>query len=626
MMISRRILGVVLLATASALVACDDDSVTGPGFTCDVTNPVKDLLVRSSLSTIFVHSPVLASDTAQVGAIATNRLGDVRTDVPLNYKSSDTTVAVVDDQGVVQGRRPGTARITVSACGKSSSTQVTVVASVARVVITPASDTVVAGDSASVVARAFAPDGSRVQNVKFAFSSSSASVIAVQTSDSTASFATSSAGTATLTATGEGTAGTASLLILPRIFLAGTAASNTIDVGDSYACGLISLGHGYCWGLSNYGQLAAATDSTCFSGIDTEVVQGDSVVAADKPCSLAPLRISSEIDFATISAGDSTGCAVSVAGRAYCWGSGLFGQIGNGHTGSVTTPTLVTSALTFTSVSAGGTHACGIAAGVGYCWGHDDFGQLGDARRINSTTPIPVVTGAGPMSFASISAGFRHTCGIASDGTAYCWGNNEFGQLGNGTNSVSEMPTAVAGGLRFAMISSGGDHTCGVSTTGTAYCWGDNAFGQLGIGSTGGGSTVPVAVAGVPAMARISASSGSRALDPASGGFIKPNGRGHTCGLTTAGAVFCWGDDTDLQLGRGQFTGGGGVSGTPQVVATGERPAAATFTSVSTGSQSSCAVASDGNAYCWGSNVFGGLGNTLQAAYRGQPQRVATPR
>jgi len=158
-------------------------------------------------------------------------------------------------------------------------------------------------------------------------------------------------------------------------------------------------------------------------------------------------------------------------------------------------------------------------------------------------------------------------------------------------------------------------------------CWGDNASGQLGNGGVSGPVPVPGAVLGAPAFTRISASTGTRSLMPPT--FVAQSkliGRGHTCGLTAAGAVFCWGDDFDLQLGRGQFSGSGSVGVTAAQVVQGERSAGVTFTSVSTGSRHSCAVASDGNAYCWGSNVGGALGNTLQAAFRGQPQRVATPR
>lgn len=625
-MIARKSLTIVTLVVAVGLAACNEEAVTGPGFVCDVTNPVRDILLSPSSAQILVHSPALSSDTVRLQAVATNRLGSARSDVLVKFSSSDTSIATVDTLGVVSARKPGSARITASACGESSSAQITIVASVARVSVSPASDTVIAGDTAFVVARAFGPDDSQISGARFTFGASNSSVTVIQTSDSTAKFATSAAGSSTLSATSEGTLGTGALLILSRVFLAGTAIANAIDVGDATACGLITLGHGFCWGLNSHGQIGAKTDSTCFAGTDPGTVVNDSLKTTAVPCSLVPLAISHDIDFATISAGDSTGCGISVAGRAYCWGAGIHGEIGNGLTADRAAPVLVTSAIPFTSISVGGGHVCAIATGgFAYCWGSDDNGQLGDARLVNSTTPIPVSGGGGPATFASISAGFRHSCAVAFDGTGYCWGNNDFGQLGNGSTSSSDTPVQVAGSLGFLSISAGGDHSCGILAGGGAVCWGSNVDGQLGKGSVGDTSLVPVAVAGGLSFTRISASTGTRTLD-SKGSPFKKLGHGHTCALTAAGAVFCWGDDTDLQLGRGQFTGGNGVSGTPAPVFNGERPASAAFTSISTGSRHSCAVANDGNAYCWGSNVFGGLGNTLQAAFRGFPQRVATPR
>ena len=628
-MINRKWLTTAILAAGLGLAACDEDDVTGPGFVCDVTNPVADLLLGPSSSTVLVHSPALSSDTVRLVAIATSRFGTARDDVSIRFESSDTTVATVDTLGIVQAKRPGTVRITASACGESRSADVTVIASVSRVEVTPATDTVIAGDTAFVRARAFAPNGAQVQNVKFTFGASNPSVTVIQTSDSTAKFATSAAGTVSLTATGEGKVGSSSLLVLARIFLPGTALVNTIDVGDATGCGLITLGHAFCWGFNDHGQIGAQSDSTCFKGTDAGTVVNDSLVTTALPCSLVPLAISREIDFTTISSGDSTGCAISVEGRAYCWGLGRHGEIGNGVTADRGVPSLVTSGLTFTSISVGGNHVCALATGgAAYCWGEDQFGQLGDNRTINSTTPIPVSGGGGPAVFASISAGFRHSCGVTAAGAGFCWGDNSFGQLGNGTaGGFADTPVGVAGGFTWAFISAGGDHTCGITTAGAAFCWGDNASGQLGNGGVSGPVATPGAVVGAPAFTRISASTGTRTLAPPA--LVLPNktlGRGHTCGLTAAGAVFCWGDDFDLQLGRGQFSGSNGVGVTAVQVVNGERPAAATFTSVSTGSRHSCAVASDGNAYCWGSNVGGALGNTLQAAFRGQPQKVATPR
>ncbi len=632
---NRRIFTLALVALAAGLTSCDEQTVTGPGYVCDVTNPVRDILVSPPNGTVLVHSPALASDTIQVLAVATNRVGGARTDVVIKYTSSDPFTATVDSAGVVHALHAGTTKITASACGESSTAQINVVTNVARIDVSPVSDTLVAGDTAHVQARAFAPDGSPVPNVKFIFTPSGtvgSSLTVIQTSDSTASYVTSAAGSALLVATGEGVNGAASLLVLTRQFLAGSMLTNTIDVGDATACGLITLGHAYCWGLDNHGQIGIATDRVCFPGTDPGAIVEDSVKTTALPCSLEPGRISREIDFATISAGDSTGCGISTAGRAYCWGMGRHGELGNGLPGDASKPGIVSSTVTFTSVSVGGSHACGIAtSGIAYCWGSDQFGQLGDARLVNSTTPIPVATGNGPTVFASISAGFRHTCGVTASGDAYCWGDNTFGQVGDGSSGAGDfvdMPTLVVGGLSFASISAGGDHTCGITTGGAAFCWGDNTVGQLGNGSVGGASVVPTSVAGAPAFTRISASTGTRTIPPFPALPIpfKLFGRGHTCALTAAGAVWCWGDDTDLQLGRGQYTGGSGLSGSAQQVSNGEKPGSAVFTSISTGSRSSCAVANDGNAYCWGSNVHGALGNTLQAAFRGQPQKVANPR
>ncbi|MEO8576162.1 MAG: Ig-like domain-containing protein [Gemmatimonadales bacterium] len=618
-----------IIAVGLGLSACDEDTITGPGFVCDVTNPVRDVFLAPSATTVLVHSPALPSDTVRLAAVATSRLGTARNDVAIEFKSSDPTVATVDTLGIVHALKAGTAKITATACGESASANVTVIASVSRVALTPASDTVIAGDTAFITARAFDPSGAQVQNVKFTFGASNPSVTVIQTSDSTAKFATSTAGTVSLSATGEGASGNSNLLILSRVFLPGAASTvSTLDVGDATGCGLITLGRAFCWGFNGHGQLGAVSDSTCFKGTDAGTVVNDSLITTAIPCSLVPLAISREIDFSSISSGDSTGCAISTTGRAYCWGLGKNGQIGNGNTADRGAATLVTTALAFTSISVGGNHTCALATGgTAYCWGDDTFGQLGDNRTVSSTTPIPVSGGGGPAVFASISAGFRHSCGVTAAGAGFCWGSNEFGQLGDGsTGGFSDTPVGVAGGFTWAFISAGGDHTCGITTAGSAMCWGDNASAQLGNGGVSGPVPVPGAVAGAPAFTRISASTGTRTLAPPALVNFNKAGRGHTCGLTAAGAVFCWGDDSDLQLGRGQFSGSNGVGTTAVQVVQGERAAGVTFTSISTGSRHSCAVGSDGNAYCWGSNVGGALGNTLQAAFRGQPQKVATPR
>ena len=134
-----------------------------------------------------------------------------------------------------------------------------------------------------------------------------------------------------------------------------------------------------------------------------------------------------------------------------------------------------------------GDHTCGLtSAGAAYCWGWNNFGQLGTGSHTNSTTPVPV---AGGLTFSTLAAGSAHTCGLTSAGPAYCWGDDNYGQLGNGATPVNEgisTPVAVAGGLTFSALAAGSVHTCGVTSAGAAYCWGWDGFGQLGTGSTGG--------------------------------------------------------------------------------------------------------------------------------------------
>src|SRR5207247_1488086 len=140
----------------------------------------------------------------------------------------------------------------------------------------------------------------------------------------------------------------------------------------------------------------------------------------------------------------------------------------------------------FAAVSAGGLHTCGLtAAGVAYCWGYNGFGQLGDGTTTDRSTPVLVAAPAG-VSFAAVSAGLRHTCGLTAAGAAYCWGWNASGQLGDGTTTSRPSPVLVAApaGVSFAAVRADYSYTCGLTAAGAAYCWGDNTSGQLGDGTT----------------------------------------------------------------------------------------------------------------------------------------------
>src|SRR3989442_9277970 len=152
----------------------------------------------------------------------------------------------------------------------------------------------------------------------------------------------------------------------------------------------------------------------------------------------------SDLVFAQVSAGRGT-CALTAAGAAYCWANSL----ANGAMGTQGTPVAVTGGLSFHALSVGELHTCGVtAAGVAYCWGDNQDGQLGIGSSDVSPHAAPeAVTGG--LSFATMSAGSRHTCGLTSSGGAYCWGDNSFGELGSASFISSSTPVVVAGGRPF---------------------------------------------------------------------------------------------------------------------------------------------------------------------------------
>ena len=189
-----------------------------------------------------------------------------------------------------------------------------------------------------------------------------------------------------------------------------------------------------------------------------------------------------ELTFATVDAGVDHTCGVTTSGDAYCWGDNSYGELGDGTIDTTrTTPVLVSGGLRFAAVSAGKNHTCGMTTGGNaYCWGENFYGQLGDGTTTDRVTPRLV---SGGLTFATVSAERDHTCGVTTSGVAYCWGWNSSGQLGNGTTTDRNTPVRVSGGLNFASVSAATNHTCGVTPGGAAYCWGSNYNGQLGDGT-----------------------------------------------------------------------------------------------------------------------------------------------
>ena len=296
-----------------------------------------------------------------------------------------------------------------------------------------------------------------------------------------------------------------------------------LNAGRFYTCAVTLGGAAYCWGEEDSGDIGR-------------------IGSAD-----TPVAVSGGVTLATVSAGGSVTCGLTPAGAAYCWGNNYDGELGIGTSiGPVTscacspTAVAVLGGLTFIAVSAGNTYACGVTtANVAYCWGYNGQGQLGVGTTTGpelcasnnhcSASPVAV---SGSLTFASISAAVFHTCAVTTAGKAYCWGNNDNGQLGDGTINPTTTPVAVSGGLTFSGVRVGTEHTCGLTRAGKAYCWGANQSGQLGNGDTTH-STTPVPVSGGLAFATLDV------------------GVGTTCAVTRANVAYCWGSNSYGQLGNG---------------------------------------------------------------------------
>jgi alpha-tubulin suppressor-like RCC1 family protein len=289
-----------------------------------------------------------------------------------------------------------------------------------------------------------------------------------------------------------------------------------------------------------------------------------------------------------VSAGGLHTCGIRTTGRLYCWGSDANGQLGNGAvTGNQTTPRQVAGGhTTWTSVSAGLFHTCGIRAGRAYCWGNDGDEQLGNGPgATNATTPRLVAGGF--TNWTNVDAGDEHSCGRRGNGALYCWGDDTHGGLGDGPPElgVHSPVQEDTGALNWTVAGVGNQFACGRRTTGELFCWGANFSGQLGIPGSSFEEAAPVEVdGGLTTWATLSV------------------GTLHTCSRQTTGRLYCWGTDGEGQIGNGLPLGS---EHTPVEVQGGHT----TWTSVSAGGVHTCGRRTNGRLYCWGDDDFGELGN-----------------
>jgi alpha-tubulin suppressor-like RCC1 family protein len=384
----------------------------------------------------------------------------------------------------------------------------------------------------------------------------------------------------------------------------GVGRATAVDMGDFHSCALLEDGSVRCWGANESGQLGDGntTDSS------------------------APVAVTGITGAAEVAAGFFHTCARFPSGAVQCWGRNNAGQVGDSPPlpEAVTTPVPVPG-ITATAITSGGYHTCALLGDRSVrCWGGNNLGQLGngtsdpppppgvDPEAPRSSNPVrgpqdPMAV-SGINSAVAISAGGLFTCALLQDGTIRCWGDNTYGQLGDGaaipprpTRSFSSTPVTVIGLTTPAVaIDAGNFHMCAVFQGGEVRCWGRNDDGRLGNGTSGqssgaADSSTPTTVPATPAVPDFAAA----ALGP---------GAEHVCAVLADGRVSCWGDNNWGQLGNE----------TPENPAVccafaPARPATGISTAIdaSSGAEHTCVLLRDGTVWCWGNNKFGRVGVPL---------------
>jgi len=250
---------------------------------------------------------------------------------------------------------------------------------------------------------------------------------------------------------------------------------------------------------------------------------------------------------------------------------------------------------TIVDLALGERHSCVVLdTGQMYCWGANEWNQI----EPGSTTPqLTPVLSPHFNDIVQAESGEGHVCVLRSNGTVWCWGRGLEGQLGNGTFNSSDVPVQVGTRTDWVALTGGRAYTCARNTGGEEWCWGDNSHGQLAQGTTGGGNATPVRATTATDWTLLA----SRWL--------------HLCGLRAGGQLFCWGLNTDGELGNGMLTDTG-VLQTP--LSTNQ------VADVGPGGFHTCAITSVGKLFCWGANTSGQLGLGTVTNYETLPLPVGT--
>lgn len=360
----------------------------------------------------------------------------------------------------------------------------------------------------------------------------------------------------------------------------GAVSLSTGSQGDT-VCVVKADGSLWCWGGNGCGTLGPAV--TDFSTVPVASSPNDTFSGGQ-----------------SVSVGWSTTCAVESTGVTKCWGGVLPWSESTSPCSTVTAPTTVPGLpSTISAVATGNDHACAITTeGSAWCWGNNRSGQLGDGTLSDRSTAAPV---SGLTSgVASISTGHSESCAVKTDGSLWCWGLNYAGQVGDGTATMRAAPVQVFGmASGVAGVSVGNSYACAVKTDGSVWCWGNNNGGVYGDGTTES-SLVPVRAKLTPQAKAVTA------------------GDRHVCAVATDGTVWCWGDNVYGVLGYATPCDAG-LCAKPSPARVSGLPA--NIVAATAGYIWTCALDSHGTVWCWGSDDSGQLGDGKRTP-RSTPKRV----
>jgi alpha-tubulin suppressor-like RCC1 family protein len=427
-------------------------------------------------------------------------------------------------------------------------------APVATVTVTPGLTTLDEGQTVPLVATPRDAAGNALTGRTVTWNSADPSIATVSSTGLVTALAEGD--TVVVTATSEGTMGQARIVVRSLFFIAENS-----SVGGRHACAVRRIGGGFCWGRNAEGQL------------------GHGGVAAWAPVT----PVDGPAKFVRLAAGDEHSCGIEITGVAWCWGQNARGQLGDGAMASTATPVRVAGNFVFGNVAAGPYSSCAQTTGRdAYCWGDNNNGYLGvQAPNGFVRTPSAVALG---LPFQAFSTGTSHQCGIELSLALRCWGLGNNGQLGTGDYGTKSAPTLVAVNRAWVSVGAGGTHTCATDFQSGVWCFGLNNFGQLGTG-TNVQTNTPVQVVTPQFFIRVA--SGAR----------------HTCAITTSSReVWCWGLGHRGQLGTGVFDPNL-VALQPVRVQSQER-----FMDIDAEQDFTCAMTETGRIYCWGDNTEGQLG------------------